>query len=238
MGIISNSLLLNNIICSLDVDYKDDIVNLIMCDFTISKVTKLFHGFVLPHRFGEVSEFYVYQDESGTSISETTQIDRDGSKEVEGTNYDDNCDQRKDYHDINLECNDEMTNEESIGVESFDASVPLKEVDKFDVYQDKSRRCMVRDREGSQEHVCSICGKLFTSRKNYKVHEYQIHQMGLQRNFKCTFSDCHKTFAFQFLLTKHINVCHAEYVDCNLCQKTFKSQKSLKRHVKLKHSSS
>ena len=106
MGIISNSLLLNNIICSLDVDYKDDIVNLIMCDFTISKVTKLFHGFVLPHRFGEVSEFYVYQDESGTSISETTQIDRDGSKEVEGTNYDDNCDQRKDYHDINLECND------------------------------------------------------------------------------------------------------------------------------------
>ena len=220
------------------VDYNDDLINLIMSDFTFTTVTNLFNGFVFPQVLTEESEFYVYESEPGTSIAETTHIDKDGSQEVEGTNYGDNSDEREDYHYKNLEKYNEA-NEESIGVESYDVSVPLKEVsDKLDVSQDKSSTCMVKNRDGSQQHVCSICGKLFTSRKNYKVHEYQIHQMGLQRNFKCTYSDCHKTFAFQFLLTKHINVCHAEYVDCNLCQKTFKSQKSLKRHVKLKHSSS
>ena len=194
--------------CSLDIDYDGD-VNLIMCDFTIKTITKLFNGYVVPQPFKEVSKC----DETRRSIT----------KDLE-------------------EFNDKTANEDTIRIESFqtditDVQVPLKELsDKLDVNEDKSRTCLEVVRDGSQEHICPICGKLFTSRKSYKMHEYQVHPEGQQNKFKCTHTDCYKTFAYQFMLRKHIKVCHSEHADCNYCNKTFKSQKSLKRHVKSKHS--
>ena len=83
--------------------------------------------------------------------------------------------------------------------------------------------------------VCEHCGKFFRTRKLYLMHVYQVHLVkSIEKSFKC--KKCPKSFQQNYLLSKHNNVVHSDFLyQCNKCTSTFKSKQSLKRHYRMKH---
>lgn len=83
--------------------------------------------------------------------------------------------------------------------------------------------------------VCELCGKCFRTRKLYLMHVYQSHTIkSIEKSFKC--KKCPKSFQQNYLLSKHINVIHSDFIfQCNKCTSTFKSKQSLQRHYRMKH---
>ena len=80
--------------------------------------------------------------------------------------------------------------------------------------------------------ICDICGKMFSTEKKRKKHEWGQHTSSSDKQFSC--SDCGKTFLHKSELRKH-EIVHSDIknFECDLCPKKFKRLKHLRDHVRV-----
>ena len=80
--------------------------------------------------------------------------------------------------------------------------------------------------------ICEICGKMFSTEKKRKKHEWGQHTSSIDKNFACC--DCGKTFLHKSELRKH-EIVHSDLKNfaCDLCPKKFKRLKHLRDHVRV-----
>lgn len=84
-------------------------------------------------------------------------------------------------------------------------------------------------RAGEKHHMCTICGKSFKIRTDFKVH-MKIH-IG-EKPFRCKY--CEKEFAFSSSMSRHLRVHTGEKpYECRLCGKRFNVSTTLKVHYRI-----
>ena len=78
-----------------------------------------------------------------------------------------------------------------------------------------------------KKYDCLLCGKNFTSLKNYNLHIQRSHTK--EKTFKCQL--CNKSFKYSSDLLKH-NVIHTDVklFHCNFCDKKFRTKTNQKVH--------
>jgi hypothetical protein len=96
----------------------------------------------------------------------------------------------------------------------------------------KKRSLMYHRRTHSEKtHPCSIpgCSKTFKTTSALNEHKITVHGT---RVYKCTHTDCTKTYALQRDLDYHMKSHTAEF-SCTICAKTFRDQHNLSQHTKI-----
>ena len=98
----------------------------------------------------------------------------------------------------------------------------------------KSHDIMKNIRQTANGYECDRCDKLFSDRKNLKVHIYTVHEG--HKDYKC--ETCGKAFVSAQYKRKHMEIIHEGKTEfkCDLCNTgAFWSAVKLKQHIEIVH---
>ena len=86
------------------------------------------------------------------------------------------------------------------------------------------------------ELICSECGKLFTTHKNWANHMKENHSELIDDLYKRKCEQCDKTFKSTAKVTEHIKLVHdINESKCIKCGKSFQNSFKLRRHIRTTH---
>jgi uncharacterized Zn-finger protein len=89
-----------------------------------------------------------------------------------------------------------------------------------------------QESQDKNQHICSICGKIVSTRRNLRSHLRSHNQI---KRFKCNFENCDKAFRYHHHLVNHTRThTQSSPFHCDECSASFRQKYALTLH-KRKH---
>lgn len=174
-----------------------------------------------------------YRDDSYVSVS-SDNSNESASKKSSGD----------EYREIRMSVNPfddssedvyEFNDEPDLGLNPFELETEENKQDRSKGFK-PSKTSSVKD-----TNICSICGKVFSTKYNMKLHLIQVHRLSVPNMTELRCPYCDFITGSKVLLIRHKET-HSKdktkrkcEIVCNICNERFANKSSLRRHNRRKH---